>query len=1099
MQHLNWKNLLVCLISTYCFQLQAQDETFQHPSTTTVTPPSPTASALGRYAEVPVNLHSGIPEISIPLYTITQGDLTIPVKLSFHAGGHKVQSVAGLTGLGWSLIAGGVVTRSVRGLEDEAPYGYENVISTFVDWKNQDKLWYLGQGYNPETSPNNPALPGFIDVKSVQYDIKQFGKDAESDLYFFNYPGGTGKFRVNYDNSIVQLPYGDRKINFGGYGSGFDIFDPNGNKYTFDRLEESSSLDEGINSQEHPTAWFMSSARSGGGEVINFSYVGHTETRVLRGNQFFHYDLRDGTVETVFGSSKTSHSNTKHLDRISWRSGYAQFHYSDDRQDMPSGYGKKLDRVEIFNLNAELLTSWNLKYEYFSANGGQNYGDKHLKLVEVQEISSTGKAKPPYRFEYVEEVPSQTSYAMDHYGFYNGATTNTHLVPSFYTNWQKEFTGADRSPNTSKVKAGALTKMIYPTGGYTAFSYESNSFMGTPQMVGVEYDESIQTQGLVATAWNCSNDDPSNNPEGIECLEGTGSYAITEEQQIPSDAYDLVFSIRKLVPYSACGESTAIAIENNDDLHIRLLVKQPDNSFEEVLRLTHADFGTLEGCIAQTDPDYPLWILGVSLLNPGDIYKLEAVANIENTMIGGSVHYKSVIQSSTYKDVSCCDGGGIRVQNISHYDGSSAFVSESIEYEYTLEETGESSGVPLFEGGDEPIIKKEVKIVQTEGGGGIPIPDVYDRAYHFADPVGYLGTYAEAPVVYSEVLVKKTNKGSERHFFSTERNGYTKESGPIEEDSGIGNVNLNIRESFFWKRGSLLGTKYYDDGGTKVKEVINNYEYIELPDSVTSFVYKVVRDFTNVAGGSNLDVVFAYGFEKQHSGWARLKSSQNIEYFEAGDITTQTDYFYDPSDLLIPPTLIEYLVGPDSYKVEYDFLRESGLDYHFVNLPKTITRKKLTSELLNKTEYIYAGSTTRNPVSIISYDASNSVIGSTELRSYNFSRPSEILDQSGIYTSVIWDTGGNYPLFIAKGASLAKLQTAYTELGSNLRAHANLQKAHLTSYQFKPLVGPTQITDPNGETLNYIYDDFGRLEVTTDDEGNLLNKTEYHYSHENQQ
>ncbi|MEJ0034332.1 MAG: hypothetical protein WDO15_30130 [Bacteroidota bacterium] len=77
----------------------------------TVVPPSPNAASLGKYGDIPVGYHTGVPNISIPLYELKEGDVNLPVSLSYHASGVRVAEVASWVGLGWSLNAGGVITR----------------------------------------------------------------------------------------------------------------------------------------------------------------------------------------------------------------------------------------------------------------------------------------------------------------------------------------------------------------------------------------------------------------------------------------------------------------------------------------------------------------------------------------------------------------------------------------------------------------------------------------------------------------------------------------------------------------------------------------------------------------------------------------------------------------------------------------------------------------------------------------------------------------------------------------------------------------------------------------------------------------------------
>ncbi|HMI77950.1 MAG TPA: hypothetical protein VK484_04115, partial [Ferruginibacter sp.] len=84
-----------------------------------VIPASPTSASLGIYGSTPVGFYTGTPNISIPLFDITSGSISLPVNLSHHGGGIKVEEMASWVGLGWSLNAGGVITRTVRGIPDD--------------------------------------------------------------------------------------------------------------------------------------------------------------------------------------------------------------------------------------------------------------------------------------------------------------------------------------------------------------------------------------------------------------------------------------------------------------------------------------------------------------------------------------------------------------------------------------------------------------------------------------------------------------------------------------------------------------------------------------------------------------------------------------------------------------------------------------------------------------------------------------------------------------------------------------------------------------------------------------------------------------------
>lgn len=73
---------------------------------TVKTPSSPVAASFNVYDEIPVSKYTGIPDISIPLYTIDLGSLQMPISLNYHPAGVRVEAEASWVGLGWSLNVG---------------------------------------------------------------------------------------------------------------------------------------------------------------------------------------------------------------------------------------------------------------------------------------------------------------------------------------------------------------------------------------------------------------------------------------------------------------------------------------------------------------------------------------------------------------------------------------------------------------------------------------------------------------------------------------------------------------------------------------------------------------------------------------------------------------------------------------------------------------------------------------------------------------------------------------------------------------------------------------------------------------------------------
>lgn len=112
------------------------------------------------------------------------------------------------------------------------------------------------------------------------------------------------------------------------------------------------------------------------------------------------------------------------------------------------------------------------------------YDTYKLRLNSIQQVSCDGSTTvPPYTFTYFQEpVPRLFSMGRDHWGFYNGVTTNQSLFPSSLTYLNYNFSVelgislANRTSSWPAMRAGTLNKITYPTGGTTTFDFEANTF-----------------------------------------------------------------------------------------------------------------------------------------------------------------------------------------------------------------------------------------------------------------------------------------------------------------------------------------------------------------------------------------------------------------------------------------------------------------------------------------------------------------------------------------------------------------------------------------------------------------------------------------------
>src|ERR1700743_48643 len=127
--------------------------------------PSANAASLGVYGEIPVSYFTGVPDISIPLYTVKGNKVSLPISLSYHAGGLRPDIHPSWVGNGWSLQAGGVITRKANGLIDEYKKSFSGTQGYYYNhnnlnsgtWSSTTTLKTVGAAYNQVLPPTNPS------------------------------------------------------------------------------------------------------------------------------------------------------------------------------------------------------------------------------------------------------------------------------------------------------------------------------------------------------------------------------------------------------------------------------------------------------------------------------------------------------------------------------------------------------------------------------------------------------------------------------------------------------------------------------------------------------------------------------------------------------------------------------------------------------------------------------------------------------------------------------------------------------------------------------------------------------------------------------
>ncbi|NMM48533.1 SH2 domain-containing protein [Marinigracilibium pacificum] len=488
-----------------------------------VIPPAPESSNLGRYGESAVNMHTGTPEISIPLYTVKSGNIKFPIELKYNANGIKVSDIGSRVGMGWTLNASGVITRSVRGGR----------------W---DEYYYRYACPNGDYDKGDCEVTGYLTQQNSFCD--RYGdSDNIPDAFYYNFPGYTGSFTIIRDHDFLLTPYYNFKIKYT-YGNGFydfgfenndvigkfDITDDSGLIYTFDQLEEiiatsgnDVQFDEAQydlygrnnNIKTYSSSFFMSQINDPiSRKKVSFKYLTLSNAIRYTSMHYTYYRGNDdtpGTLKTCFtgqsgeknpakGVTYVQHS--KLIQEIVYDNGKVKFHYGQNRLDLDGD--KELSRIEIFDPNSIPIKSFEFIYEYTNATNSSDFTSKRMYLMELKEYDSKGNFIKSHKFKYHDKeiLPDrESSKAQDLFGYYNGKISNHTMKPTiyYYPDEQEEILtvfkknnylgteykvlGSNRSTSFNFIKAGTIKEITYPTGGSTQFEFEPHTFINNDRLI----------------------------------------------------------------------------------------------------------------------------------------------------------------------------------------------------------------------------------------------------------------------------------------------------------------------------------------------------------------------------------------------------------------------------------------------------------------------------------------------------------------------------------------------------------------------------------------------------------------------------------------
>lgn len=1053
---------LIMLLHTIVFNSNSQSFTVE--KFRNIVPPSPTASSLGKYAETPVSLYTGTVNIEVPLYEIKVQDFSLPISLSYHSSGIKVEDIASWVGLGWSLNAGGVITRAMVGMPDD-----------YFDFIKYDYTYYPELVYGKE---------GYLFSKQIiadnNYDledkIKENGDeiDLQPDIFYFNFGGYTGKFIFDEDGTPHIVAQKDFTVSYSQDGNGkitgFTFITDNGTKWLFTAAEEtenhSTTTGEGIECTDGGTniysfrpryknyrytynsSWYLTQVTTRTGIDISFTYGDEdiVYDRMGSSNWFYQNFGHIINQDCNYASSCLRRLNTnsfdntkaKKLQSIEWMGNRIEFEAEHERDDVSSDNNFALTKIKIYNKTNELIKGYWLDYDYFVSNDydiiSEKYRGKRLKLKGVHPFDSNELLFPPYSFEYnTTNLPNRFSEQVDFWGYYKpGASLKPklYIYPDYYsedlrahhtifplksyTGQELILDGSDRMSDETSMKAAILEKISYPTGGYTRFEYSVHEFEN-PQGL-FDFDDDIKGGGLRIN----------------RRIHSDGN-----TEQITNYSYD-------------AGNNTSGKI-----------ITLPQHGYYYI-ELVH--------CAIQPSPGHPF---NTAVLS-------HSMGGLGRTK-GNYVGYSKVTESRL--------GNGYSVYNF------------SLPATYGVEHEDYINGEYLYN-------KTKVSAYYANAIGDDDYDKVFESKYDWPFPPNPNYDWNRG-FLEEEVICDESGKKVKRVVNTYNIKDFEKIKA---FSSGVaGSISYRDANGQWLTNTGYSFAEYYYISAWKVLN--NKTEYIYNQNDDTKYLTKSTDFYHDSPNHRQQTSIVTTGSDEKE-----LKTEFRYPNLFTGDLHTYS-MAHPANNIVNQP--IEVIKYKDNKVISTTINHFNCYDCNmhpqgFLTGGRFLSDKTYQLETnvpLSDYQPVAANFTIdprcKQQLSIDSYD------GYGNLTQYH-----KIND---INKSYVWGYDGEYPVIVADNISATALNTTVNSIQSNiedflentisdittstqkaawetfnilLRNHASLQNTFIKTYTYKPLVGITSETDIAGRTTYYEYDNFNRLNIIRDHDGNILKKYEYHYKNQ---
>ena len=1129
---INLRAYIILLLALCNISIRAEEQYGDYATRKySVIPPSPEVASLMKYIDVPVSHFTGQPQIEIPIYTITEGSLSVPISLSYRGGGVKQNELPGIISKGWTLMAGMTISRTVHGLPDECNHNASasNWMRGFFHLSTNDK--------NLRNSIINQISEFDFDdiysnhVKPYQTcaDYEKGYVDFANDIYKFYGLGMSGTFIFDENQDMTISTNSSVKFNSRKWKScDYEITDKNQTKYIFGIGGTESTatpinasgyninveFEENMEKLNYLSAWHITQMQSIHGDVVNFEY----SDPIYRNNYLGpvqYYSFYNGGTWCYFNdraslSAMRNKYNERSLLAIKSKSTTARFHYNSDftQLDSISLHKNDNDTTKLFC------------YQILRDSAGN--------MIQINQTHRTGNIttiQHLYGFSYQAKTCTN-KYAIDYWGYCNGADNNETILPEVSGLEHLPYSKADRSPSEFYSKQGILTQIKYPMGGYTNLTWEQNDYSYIKDNNGylqsstqaVTITETVQLRGTQ-----------------INQRLNSGTYTISSGDYVLIDLSTYLEPIMNSASAFQLGFQSEYEDASHAEPYPRLDIYK-DGAIYQKYYIDKANSVSLKTLQATGTYQFalvnPRSFTGMSSTDINNFWGANPTTAYENYgYINISIKRKVVNSNSTTKS-----WGGLRIASIESRPVIGSYITK--EYSYKTSNGAYSSGVIK----SLPQNRYQSAVYYTGSSQDYGYASIYS--------VGSNGiassTDGELGIEYSEVweTFSGSTQGKIGYFYDTQRNysdienclfnGYVPaglktltsnafKRGNLKEKQYWGFVNsyspnnesLYLKESFEYdiQEGSSSTTftgplhtlcdfseVNFSDGNNDVQHksyTINKYRLIPYNKRMRNETVWRKHFFNDMEVESENRVNYSYygeadGYnENPWNSFVKSKSYVNSKgetvttyytYYKIGNIPIdQTEYEITViNGTIVSARRMEYDAVNNRLKRTYTGAVGSNLPSNF-SLPTHATGTANGLPSLNNLEYSYEYDNNGNIVQI-SY---NGKVLASYLWGYLGKHP--IVEVQGMTYSELFSIASSYGY--TDGFYLSNMQQFLT----SLRADNRLTGKEVLTYTYHWLLGMATSTDSRGIKNTYLLDGFGRLSGVKDNNGYYISKYDYNY------